>query len=67
MYWKCFIFLQLDSEIILICWFDAQETFLSMLKTVVLRKILVETVINCLTGLFDEKKVQKNSIYLQHN
>ncbi len=38
-----------------------------MLKTVVLRKILVETVINCLTGLFDEKKVQKNSIYLQHN
>jgi len=28
------------SEIILICWFGAQETLLSMLKTVVLLNIL---------------------------
>ncbi len=34
-----------NSEIILICWFAAQETFLSMLKSVVLLHIFVETTI----------------------
>ncbi len=47
------------SEITLICWFGAQETlFISVENTYV----FVETII--FPGCFDEKKVQKNSIYV---
>ncbi len=56
------------SEIILICWFDAQETFLisnvNSSSTVVMRNIFVKTMIIFFSGLFDEHGVQKNSIYI---
>ncbi len=46
-----------SSEIIIICWFDAQETFL----------IIINVEDSCaaqyFSGNFDEKKVQKNSLY----
>ncbi len=40
------------SEMILISWFDAQETLLSMFKTIVLLNISVET--HIFSELFDE-------------
>ncbi len=47
------------SEIILICWFAAQETFLIIvLKTVVLLNIFAETVL-FFEGFFDEYKRSK--------
>ncbi len=39
---------------------------LSMLKTVALLNIFVETVINFISRFFNEYKVQKNSIYLKY-
>ncbi len=48
------------SEIILICWFTAQETFL----------IIIDVENSCAAyyfcGFFVELKVQKSSIYLKH-
>ncbi len=38
---------------------------LSVLKTVVLLHIFVETVIIFFSGFFDEYEVQKNNIYLK--
>jgi len=52
------------SEIILICWFGAQETFLIRKKSVVLLNILVKTDA-FVSGLFDKLRVQKRSIYLK--
>ncbi len=52
------------SEIILICLFGAQET-LSMLKTVVLLNIFLETVIISFRS-FNESNVFKKSIYLKY-
>ncbi len=53
------------SEIILICSFTAQETFLLllMLKTV---NIFVQIVIHYISGFFDELKVEKNCGYLKY-
>ncbi len=45
------------SEIILICWFSAQETLLICINVDNSWAIFVETV-----AFFDEQKVQKNSI-----
>ncbi len=44
---------------ILICWFDAQETFI--IFSVVLLYIFMEIVIYIFSGFFDEQKVKKNS------
>ncbi len=44
--------LQCLSEIILICWFDAQILLLSLLKTAVLPNIFVETVKHLFSGFF---------------
>ncbi len=53
------------SEIIVICWFNIKHVLLSVLKTIVLLNIFLETRYSFSPhNFFYEFEVEKNSIYL---